>query len=148
MLNVFGSMSTNTGLAPTLWIVPAVAKNVNGVVMTSSPWPQSSARSASSSASVPLAQPTAYFVCDSSATSALELLDGSAEDEQLGVDDLHHRGNDFIADRRVLCTEIQQRDRHCQDRKNVIAPIGRRGGTLEAAPRPAKSSLAQAIGSI
>ena len=60
MLKVTGSMSTNTGVAPTLWIVPAVAKKVNGVVMTSSPRPMSSARSASSRASVPLAQPTAY----------------------------------------------------------------------------------------
>ena len=61
-------MSTKTGLAPTLWIVPAVAKKVNGVVMTSSPGPQSSALSARRSASVPFAQPTAYFVCESSAT--------------------------------------------------------------------------------
>jgi hypothetical protein len=44
MLNVFGSMSTKTGVAPTLWIVPAVAKNVNGVVITSCPRPMSSAR--------------------------------------------------------------------------------------------------------
>ena len=117
MLNVFGSMSTNTGLAPTLWIVPAVAKKVNGVVMTSSPGPTSSALSASSSASVPLAQPIAYFVCDSSATSLLELLDRRAEDEQLRVDDAHHRGDDFVADRRVLRAQIQQRNRHGELRK-------------------------------
>ena len=73
MLNVSGSMSTNTGVAPTLWIVPAVAKNVNGVVITSSPGPTSSARSASRSASVPFAQPMACFVCESAATVALEL---------------------------------------------------------------------------
>src|SRR6476620_11151375 len=36
--------------------------------MTSSPRPMSSARRASKSASVPLAQPIAYFVCESSAT--------------------------------------------------------------------------------
>ncbi len=30
-------MSTNTGLPPVLWMVPAVAKKVKAVVMTSSP---------------------------------------------------------------------------------------------------------------
>ena len=52
-------MSTNTGVAPTLWIVPAVAKKVNGDVITSSPRPMSSARIASRIASVPFAQPMA-----------------------------------------------------------------------------------------
>src|SRR5438105_3091701 len=56
ILNVSGSMSTNTGVPPALWIVPAVAKNVKGVVMTSSPGPRSSALRGRSSASVPLAQ--------------------------------------------------------------------------------------------
>ena len=68
MLKVFGSMSTNTGVAPTLWIVPAVAKKVNGVVITSSPRPMSSARIARRIASVPLAQPIAYREWESSAT--------------------------------------------------------------------------------
>ncbi len=62
-------MSANTGVAPALWIVPAVAKKVKGVVITSSPRPMSSALIASSSASVPLAQPIACFVCDSSAVA-------------------------------------------------------------------------------
>ena len=69
MLNVLGSISTNTGVAPTLWMVPAVAKNVKGLVITSSPGPMSSALSASNSASVPLAHPTANFVFDSPATA-------------------------------------------------------------------------------
>ena len=56
ILNVPGSMSTKTGVPPALWIVPAVAKNVNGVVMTSSPERSPSALSGRSSASVPLAQ--------------------------------------------------------------------------------------------
>ena len=62
-------MSTKTGVPPALWIVPAVAKNVNGVVMTSSPGRRFSALSGSSSASVPLAQPTPCFACDSRAIS-------------------------------------------------------------------------------
>ena len=52
----------------------------------------------------------------------LERFHWSAEDEKLGVDGLHHRCNDFIADRRMLRTEIQQRNRHCQGRESVIAP--------------------------
>src|SRR5207302_1468792 len=55
MLNVAGSMSTKTGVPPALWMAPAVAKNVNGVVTTSSPGFRSSAFSGKSSASVPLA---------------------------------------------------------------------------------------------
>ena len=55
MLKVSGSISTNTGLPPELAMAPAVAKNVNGVVMTSSPVASSSALSGSNSASVPLA---------------------------------------------------------------------------------------------
>ena len=62
-------MSTKTGVPPVLWMVPAVAKKVNGVVMTSSPGLRSSARSGSSSASVPLAQPMACLAWESWATA-------------------------------------------------------------------------------
>ena len=37
---------------------------------------------------------------------ALQLLDRGPEDEQLRVDDIHHRRNDFIANRRVLRAEV------------------------------------------
>ena len=70
ILNVAGSMSTKTGVPPALWMAPAVAKKVKGVVMTSSPGLRSSALSGSSRASVPLAQPTACLVWDSAATAA------------------------------------------------------------------------------
>jgi hypothetical protein len=63
-------MSTNTGVPPALWMAPAVAKKVNAVVITSSPGFMSRARSGSSSASVPLAQPMACRVLESLATSA------------------------------------------------------------------------------
>ena len=59
-LNVSGSMSAKTGVAPTRWIELAVAKNVNGLVITSSPGPTSSAISARIRASVPDAQPMAW----------------------------------------------------------------------------------------
>ena len=70
MLNVPGSISTNTGVPPALWIVPAVAKNVNGVVITSSPGLSASALSGRSSASVPLAHATACGAWHSFASSA------------------------------------------------------------------------------
>src|SRR5687768_5486894 len=52
-LKVSGSISTNTGVAPTRLTQPAVAKNENVGVMTSSPAPMPSAISTTSSASVP-----------------------------------------------------------------------------------------------
>ena len=61
MLNVRGSMSTNTGVAPVRAMEPAVAKKVNGVVMASSPGPRPSAIMLHRSASVPLETPTAYL---------------------------------------------------------------------------------------
>ena len=53
MLKVTGSMSTNTGLAPTYSTAFAVAIKVNGVVITSSPGPISWASKATCSAVVP-----------------------------------------------------------------------------------------------
>ena len=62
MLYEARSMSTNTGVAPFSEMAPAVAMNVNEVVMTSSPGPMSRARNARWRASVPLAQATAQGV--------------------------------------------------------------------------------------
>ena len=59
MLKVRGSMSTNAARAPSRATAPAVAKNVKGTVMTSSPGPTPSVTSDSSSASEPEAHPTA-----------------------------------------------------------------------------------------
>ena len=42
----------------------------------------------------------------------LQLFDSRSENEELGVDDLHHRGNNFVADLGVLCTQIQERYGH------------------------------------
>jgi hypothetical protein len=53
MLQVAGSMSTNTGTAPSSTMTSAVAMNENGVVMTSWPGRTPSAISEMSSASVP-----------------------------------------------------------------------------------------------
>jgi hypothetical protein len=56
---VLGSQSTNTAVAPAIQIASAVAKNVFGWVMTSSPGPMPSAISASQIESVPLPVPIA-----------------------------------------------------------------------------------------
>ncbi|MCY1243760.1 hypothetical protein D9M69_277890 [compost metagenome] len=55
-LRVRGSMSTNTGRAPTAITTLAVATQVIGVVMTSSPGPISAMRSAISMVAEPLAK--------------------------------------------------------------------------------------------
>ena len=68
-LNVAGSMSTNTGVAPTWRIDSAVAKKENGVVMTSSPGPIPRQRRPMTRASVPLFNPTACFTPRKAATS-------------------------------------------------------------------------------
>ena len=60
MFAVSSSTSTNTGFAPSSTIISAVATNVNGVVITSSPGLISSAISAISSASVPEATVTQW----------------------------------------------------------------------------------------
>ena len=62
MLNVSGSMSTSTGVAPSRATQPAVAKNEYVLVTTSSPGPMSSAMSAASTASVPDDRPSACWI--------------------------------------------------------------------------------------
>src|SRR6266571_2520096 len=111
MLKVSGSTSTNTGVPPALWIAPAVAKNVNGVVMTSSPGFRPSALSGSRSASVPLAQAIAYFAWESR-HPCLELRHRGAHHELLRLDHRLHGGQDLVLDRAVLCDEVEQRDVH------------------------------------
>ena len=59
---VSGSTSTRTGVAPTALTASAVAMKELVGTMTSSPGPMPSARSASSSASVPEETPTACSV--------------------------------------------------------------------------------------
>ena len=58
-MNVSGSISTKTGLAPTIPIDSDVATKVNAVEITSSPSPISNALSAKCKASVPELSATA-----------------------------------------------------------------------------------------
>ena len=41
----------------------------------------------------------------------LELLDGLTENEQLIIDDAHHRAHDLVLDGRVLCAKVEKRNR-------------------------------------
>ena len=69
ILKVVGLISTNTGVPPAFAMAPAVAKNVYGVVITSSPGARFSVLSGSNSPSVPLAQAMANFAPQRSATA-------------------------------------------------------------------------------
>ena len=66
----------------------------------------SSARSASSSASVPFAQPMAKPSPAKLGNRVLQMVDGRPEDEGLVVDHAHHRADDVVADCRVLGAKI------------------------------------------
>ena len=68
-LNVAGSMSASTGVAPARRIALTEAKKLNGVVTTESPAPIPAPASASHSASVPDEQPSACFTPNCSAAA-------------------------------------------------------------------------------
>ena len=70
MLNVSASTSTKTGVAPTSAATSAVAQKVKEGQNTASPGPMPLAISASISASVPLAQVTAWRAPQNFASSA------------------------------------------------------------------------------
>ena len=105
-------MSTKTGVPPALCIAPAVAKKVNGVVMISSPGLRSRVRIGRSSASVPLAHPTACLVWDRRATSASSWPDLRPHDEALALDDGCDGSGHIVLDAAVLRHQVQQRYVH------------------------------------
>ena len=83
-------MSTKTGVPPALWIAPAVAKNVNGVVMTSSPGLRSSARSGRSKRIGAAGATNRVPGVREPGDLGLELRHLGAHDEPLALDDGHH----------------------------------------------------------
>ena len=74
ILNVSGSISTNTGFAPTIPIASDVATNVNAVEITSSPAPISKALKAKCKASVPEFKATVCLTPIKSANSCSKAL--------------------------------------------------------------------------
>ena len=107
MLNVAGSMSTNTGRAPSRQTAPAVAKNVKLGRITSSPAPMPSAISGNSSASLPDAQPMACSVPQYAATADSSLRAGRAVDERAAAADFGHRSVDLFAQAAVLARDVE-----------------------------------------
>lgn len=69
MLQVFGSQSTKTAVAPAIQMASAVPKKLLDVVMTSSPGPMPRAMKANQSASVPEFTPTVSLARQHSASS-------------------------------------------------------------------------------
>ena len=61
---------------------------------------------------MPLAQPTAYLVCDSTGQLAFEAADLFTQDERLRIDDVHHRTHHVGLDRGVLRAQIEQGNGH------------------------------------
>jgi hypothetical protein len=99
------STSTNSGRAPTLTMAETVEKKVNGVVMTASPGPTPSAISASKSASLPDATPTAAAVKVISHL-IFETFDGRTQYELLRIIYVIDRLAHLVAKRAVLRAQI------------------------------------------
>ena len=112
-------MSTKTGLAPVRAMAPAVAKNVYGVVITSSPGPMSSAIRLISRASLP--EETVIGVGAAAVRGQLGFAvgHGRAEDALLALQHGVDGRADFVADRGVLGLQVEQRNgdglRHVRD---------------------------------
>ena len=89
---------------------PAVAKNENGVVITSSPGPIPSPIKATSKASVPLDTPIACLTPMYAATSCSKALDLGSQDEPPRSDDPRGRFFEGLFDGRVLRDDVEHRD--------------------------------------
>ncbi len=103
-------MSTNTGRAPSLAMDPAVAKNENGVVTTSSPAPISERHQRRKKRVG--ARRHAYGVRNSEKRFelALQAFDLGTQNELLRIADARDRLEHVAAQRRELCFEVEQRD--------------------------------------
>ena len=86
--------------------MPAVAKNVNGVVITSSPRAAVERPHRQQQRVRSIGAANRVLRVRKLGDLALQLLDRRAEDEQLRVDERHHRRNNFIANRRVLRAQV------------------------------------------
>ena len=110
ILNVAGSMSTNTGRAPSLAIEPAVAKNENGVVTTSSPGPTSSAIKRSKQRIGARRNANGVRNSKKRFELALQAFNLGTEDEVLRIADARDRLEHTVAQRRELRLQVEQRD--------------------------------------
>ena len=110
-------MSTKTGVAPRRAIAPTVAKNVYGVVITSSPGPMSSAIRQASSASLPEDTPIACAAPAIAGDRLLALLHLRTQDEVLRLHHLRDRRLDLGLDASRYCAfRSSRRNIHDIDR--------------------------------
>ncbi len=76
---------------------------------------------------MPLAQPTAYLVCDTRGQLAFEAADLFTQDERLRIHDFHHRAHHVGLDRGVLRAQIEQGNGHLRlrpERGQILARSG------------------------
>ena len=100
-------MSTKTGFAPVRQIEPAVAKNEYGVVITSSPGPILAAIKGKSRASVPEAQPIPRAMPHSAGDLGFERGHLGPHHEHLAFEQTENHRLDFVANRLVLCLQVE-----------------------------------------
>ena len=103
-------MSANTGFAPSRHTALAVAKNVKLGTITSSPGPMPSAISASSSASLPDAQPTACSAPQYSAIAASNCAHAGPCTNAPDLRNLGHRRVDLAPQPAVLARHVEHRN--------------------------------------
>ena len=135
MLNVAGSMSTNTGVPPALWMAPAVAKKVKGVVMTSSPRLQIQRLEREQQRVRAAGAGNGVLRSRERGDGGLELPDFGAHDEGLALDHGHHGREHLVFDAAILSDEVEQRYVHwyrpCGKRPRV-GRSGRATGGVES----------------
>ena len=91
-------MSTKTGVPPALWIAPAVAKKVNGVVMTSSPGLQIQRPERQQQRIGPAGAADGVPGVREPGDFGLELRHLGPHDEPLALDDGHHGPEHLVLD--------------------------------------------------
>ena len=110
-MKVVSSTSANTGVAPTSATTSAVAQKVKDGQITASPGPMPLAISASTSASVPLAQVTAWRAPQNAASSASNVAHLRAQDELAMIEHARDRGIDRAAKAAALRGDVDERNR-------------------------------------
>ncbi|MGB9074990.1 MAG: hypothetical protein WCC22_20310 [Terriglobales bacterium] len=105
--SVSGSTSIRTGVAPARTMALAEAKKLNAAVMTESPGRTPAATSASQSASVPDAQPTARGRSGQRRDFALHCLHLRPQNEALRIAHPRNGGKNFLANARVVAVQIE-----------------------------------------
>ena len=110
MLQVSGSTSTKTGVAPSSTIISAVATKVKGVVITSSPGFDAERHQAISSASVPRGDGDAVVGAGIGGEPLLQLGDLRAHDVLAVVEHRLDARVDGSRERRILRLQVDEFD--------------------------------------